>query len=175
MFPNRIEILSYPGPVPPLGKDNLMSKKVTARRCRNRRIGDFLKELHLAEGRGTGFPKIRRALEANGSPGPIFETDEERTYFLTTLHIHPESQVSGQVAGPVRGPVRGPVELTDIQYKILLECSTNPLSAKEITGKIGYYQIRECKEGSRDVAEERISFLYDSRETGQPFAKISYN
>jgi len=63
--------------------------------------------------------------------------DEDRTYFLTTLHIHPESQVSEQVVGPVRGPVRGPVELTDIQYKILLECSTNPLSAKEITGKIG--------------------------------------
>lgn len=110
-----------------------MSKKVTTRRYRNRRSGDFLKELHLAEGRGTGFPKIRRALEANGSPGAIFETDEEKTYFLTTLHIHPESQVSEQVAGPVRGPV----ELTDIQYKILLECSTNPLSAKEITGKIG--------------------------------------
>ncbi|MBW2596801.1 MAG: putative DNA binding domain-containing protein [Deltaproteobacteria bacterium] len=137
VFPNRIEILSYPGPVPPLGMDNLMRRKVTARKCRNRRIGDFLKELYLAEGRGTGFPKIRRTLEANGSPGPIFETDEERTYFLTTLHIHPESQVSGQVAGPVRGPVRGPVELTDIQYKILLECSTKPLSAKEITGRIG--------------------------------------
>ncbi|GAH60050.1 unnamed protein product, partial [marine sediment metagenome] len=30
VFPNRIEILSYPGPVPPLGKDNLMSRKVTA-------------------------------------------------------------------------------------------------------------------------------------------------
>ena len=74
-----------------------MSRKVTARRCRNRRIGDFLKELHLAEGRGTGFPKIRRTLEANGSPGPIFETDEERTYFLTTLHIHLESQVSERV------------------------------------------------------------------------------
>jgi len=101
VFPNRIEILSYPGPVPPLGRDNLMSRKVTARRCRNRRIGDFLKELHLAEGRGTGFPKIRRALEANGSPGPIFETDEERTYFLTTLHIHPESQVSEQVGEQV--------------------------------------------------------------------------
>ncbi len=96
-------------------------------------IGDFLKELHLAEGRGTGFPKIRRTLEANGPPGPIFETDEERTYFLTTLHIHPESQVGGQVTGPVKGPV----ELTDIQYKILLEYSTNPLSAKEITGRIG--------------------------------------
>jgi len=97
VFPNRIEILSYPGPVPPLGRNNPMSRKVTARRCRNRRIGDFLKELHLAEGRGTGFPKIRRTLEANGSPGPIFETDEERTYFLTTLHIHPESQVSERV------------------------------------------------------------------------------
>jgi len=66
VFPNLIEILSYPGPVPPLGKDNLMSKKLTARRCRNRRIGDFLKELHLAEGRGTGSQRLPWAYLRNG-------------------------------------------------------------------------------------------------------------
>lgn len=60
------------------------------RRYRNRRIGEFLKELHLTEGRNTGFGKILRALENNGSPKPIFETDEERTYFATTIFIHPE-------------------------------------------------------------------------------------
>lgn len=59
-------------------------------RNRNRRIGDFLKELHLTEGRNTGFKKILDALEANGSPKPEFETDENRSYFITRLFIHEE-------------------------------------------------------------------------------------
>ena len=59
-------------------------------RCyRNRRIGEFLKELHLTEGRNTGFRKIINALKNNGSPMPLFETDEARTSFATTLFIHP--------------------------------------------------------------------------------------
>jgi len=32
--------------------------------------------------RGTGFAKIRRAPEANGSPEPIFETDEDRHHLF---------------------------------------------------------------------------------------------
>lgn len=92
-FQNRIEILSYPGPLPPLNKENIMKGNVSARKYRNRRIGDFLKELHLTEGRGTGFPKIRKAMETNGSPNPIFETDDKRTYFLTLLKIHPKFQL----------------------------------------------------------------------------------
>ena len=57
---------------------------------RNRRIGDFLKELHLTVGRNTGFKKMLDALEANGSPKPEFETDEDRSYFITRLFIHEE-------------------------------------------------------------------------------------
>lgn len=58
------------------------------RRYRNRRIGDFLKELHLTEGRNTGFEKILNALEANGSPKPEFETDDEHSYFISRLFVH---------------------------------------------------------------------------------------
>ena len=61
-----------------------------AHRYRNRRIGEFLKEMHLTEGRNTGFRKILNALEKNGSPKPIFETDPDRLSFCTTLFIHPE-------------------------------------------------------------------------------------
>jgi ATP-dependent DNA helicase RecG len=49
------------------------------------RIGDFLKELHLTE--GTGFPTIYNAMADNGSPNPIFETDED-TYVMVTIPIH---------------------------------------------------------------------------------------
>ncbi|WP_269900688.1 hypothetical protein [Paenalcaligenes faecalis] len=52
------------------------------------RIGEFLKELDLTEGRSTGLPKILRVMQSNGSPMPVFETDEERSYFLIRLPIH---------------------------------------------------------------------------------------
>ncbi|RLG30515.1 AAA family ATPase [Methanosarcinales archaeon] len=98
IFPKRIEIISYPGPLLPLNKDNLNNEHVTARRYRNRRIGDFLKELHLTEGRGTGFPKIKRAMKENGSPEPVFETDGDRNYFMMILAAHPDARVSEQVS-----------------------------------------------------------------------------
>lgn len=50
--------------------------------------------MHLTEGRNTGFRKIRNALHNNGSPEPLFETDEERTYFSTTLYVHPDFEKS---------------------------------------------------------------------------------
>ncbi|CAN0593479.1 unnamed protein product, partial [Ectocarpus sp. 12 AP-2014] len=37
------------------------------------------------EGRSTGVPKILRVMKANGSPVPVFETDDERSYFLIRL------------------------------------------------------------------------------------------
>lgn len=85
---DRIEIVSFPGPDRSVTIEGLKTYRVSNRRYRNRRIGDFLKELHLTEGRNTGFKKILDALEANGSPKPEFETDEDRSYFITRLFIH---------------------------------------------------------------------------------------
>ena len=85
---DRIEIVSFPGPDRSVTIEGLKNYRVSNRRYRNRRIGDFLKELHLTEGRNTGFKKILDALEANGSPKPEFETDEDRSYFITRLFIH---------------------------------------------------------------------------------------
>ena len=59
-----------------------------SRKYRNRRIGDFLKELHLTEDRNTGFKNILDALEINGSPKPEFETDDDGSYFITRLYVH---------------------------------------------------------------------------------------
>ena len=83
-----IEIVSFPGPDRSVTQEGLKRYKVSNRRYRNRRIGDFLKELHLTEGRNTGFSKILKALEGNGSPKPEFETDEERTYFISRIYVH---------------------------------------------------------------------------------------
>lgn len=47
---------------------------------------------HLPEGRATGIPKIIRAMRENGSPAPVFETQEERTTFLVRLPVHPQAK-----------------------------------------------------------------------------------
>lgn len=60
------------------------------RKYRNRRVGEFLKELHLTEGRATGVPTITRELNKNGSPEAVFETDADRYYFKTSFKIHSE-------------------------------------------------------------------------------------
>ena len=85
---DMIEIISHPGPDRSVTVDGLKSYHVSNRRYRNRRIGEFLKELHLTEGRNTGFRKILNALKHNGSPLPEFETDDEHTYFISRLYIH---------------------------------------------------------------------------------------
>ena len=59
--PNDIEVFNIEGPMPPLTQKDIQQERVASRNYRNRRIGDFLKELHLTEGRSTGFPKIRQA------------------------------------------------------------------------------------------------------------------
>lgn len=86
---DKIEILSFPGPMPPINQAMLKKQRVVARDYRNRKIGGFLKELKLTEGRGTGLPIIHTSMEENGSPPPVFETDENNAYFLCILPVHP--------------------------------------------------------------------------------------
>ena len=98
---NMIEIVSFPGPDRSVTQEGLKQYKVSNRRYRNRRIGDILKELHLTEGRNTGFGKILSALEENGSPKPEFETDEGHNYFITRLFIHKAFMKQGQKGAEV--------------------------------------------------------------------------
>ena len=82
---DMMEIISHPGPDRSVTIEGLKAYKVYSRRYRNKRIGDFLKELHLTEGRNTGFKKILDAIKANGSPLPEFETDEYHDYFVSSF------------------------------------------------------------------------------------------
>ena len=93
-------VLSYPGADRSIRMDDFKKGQAVSRRYRNRRIGEFLKELGLAEGRSTGVPKILRAMRENGSPVPVFESDKDRTSFLVRLPVHEKvgQEASGQVA-----------------------------------------------------------------------------
>lgn len=91
LYPGRIEIISYPGPVRGIEAHHLLpDASAPPVPARNRRIGELLKELGLAEGRLTGLPKVFQAMADNGSSVPRFQFDEQRTYFQATLPAHPE-------------------------------------------------------------------------------------
>ena len=87
IYLDRIMIINFPGPDGYIDMEKFAAGKVRARKYRNRRIGEFFKEIDLSEKQGTGIPKILHELSQNGSPKPLFETDERRTYLETTIFI----------------------------------------------------------------------------------------
>lgn len=90
---SELVILSFPGPDRSIRMEDFEAGRAVSRRYRNRRIGEFLKELDLTEGRSTGVPKILKAMASNGSPTPLFETDDDRAAYLIRLPAHPLAMV----------------------------------------------------------------------------------
>jgi ATP-dependent DNA helicase RecG len=147
---DEILIQSFPGPDRSIRMDELRAGRPVARRYRNRRIGEFLKELDLIEGRNTGIPTILRVMHDNGSPEPRFETDEDRTYFLVRLPLRPAptvetAQVAAQVASDFKKLKASdlsrleemfPTVTAQVTAEVVLFCQT-PRSAREIMAHIG--------------------------------------
>ena len=98
--PDCINIMNFPG------IDRSISDKTIAegsrfvtRHYRNRRLGEFLKELDLSEGHSSGIPTIQDELKRNGSPRAEFITDEDRRAMRIRIPIHPAFlQESGNIA-----------------------------------------------------------------------------
>jgi ATP-dependent DNA helicase RecG len=127
ILPTAIEIISYSGVDPSIKQSEFDSGRVRARRYRNRRIGEFLKELKLTEGRGTGIPTIINALKENGSSAPIFDiNDPERTHFVVEIPIHPAFVQNDQESDQVNDQV----------ISILSYCKI-PKSKQEILAHLG--------------------------------------
>lgn len=128
VLPDRIEILSHPGADRSISMDGLKNYRAVSRRYRNRRIGEFLKELHLTEGRNTGFQKIIRALKTNGSPMPVFETDNDWTYFLTTIPIHPDFLIPYEDRNEYRNEYRNDTVIVELSELALRKKESGRLS-----------------------------------------------
>ena len=86
--PEAIEITSFPGFDRSISEESIKKYNIRARFYRNRRIGDFLKELKLIEGRNTGFPNAIKALTENGSDLMKFDMNEQRDYLSVTIPVH---------------------------------------------------------------------------------------
>ena len=108
---DELVVLSYPGPDRSVRLEQFRAGRVQPRRYRNRHIGEFLKELEFTEGRSTGIPKIFQAMKANSSPPPEFDFDEDHSYFMVRLPVHPAAlEVDDSVTPQVTGQVTGQVE-----------------------------------------------------------------
>ena len=107
----ELVILSFPGPDRSIRMEDFQAGRLVSRRYRNRRIGEFLKELDMTEGRSTGIPKILKEMAANGSPAPLFETDDERIAFVVRLPRHP-------LASAVDTPQVTPQVITEVTPQV---------------------------------------------------------
>ncbi len=161
---DKIEILSFPGPMPPINQAMLNKQRVVARDYRNRKIGGFLKELKLTEERGTGLPIIHSSMEENGSPPPVFETDENNSYFLCVLSVHSLTEsILGQGVDLRRDEdiILDFNDLNDINPYLSLSVSEIGDRDKEV--------IRERIEGT---IKKVLSYCEESKSRDEIFEKI---
>jgi len=105
VYVDCIKVINYPGPEKAIKMDDLKSGRAVARHYRNRRIGEFLKEIDLSEKMATGINKILKRLEVNGSPPPEFETNDERDYLIVTIRQHEAFDIQEVVNGGANGGV----------------------------------------------------------------------
>ena len=119
----------------------------------------------MTEGRNTGFGKILRALEANGSPKPEFETDEDHSYFISRLFVHEaflkdvkndkKRNQKGAEKEPKRSQKKEPKKRAERKLDILQKLEENP----EIT------QVKLMEEF--DLSRKQIQkIIRDLREEG---------
>jgi predicted HTH transcriptional regulator len=88
--PDCINIMNFPGIDRSISEKTIAEgKSFVSRYYRNRRLGEFLKELDLSEGHSSGIPTIQEELEKNGSPRAEFFTDENRRAMRIRIPIHP--------------------------------------------------------------------------------------
>lgn len=88
--PELIRIISFPGIDRSIPMRVIEAgERFSSRYYRNKRLGEFLKELELSEGKSTGIPTIQEELRKNGSPRATFTTDEDRRAVTVEIPIHP--------------------------------------------------------------------------------------
>lgn len=146
IYQDKIMVINYGGPDRSIKLAEFKKGTVIPRRYRNRRLGDFLKELDLTEGKATGIPTILRAMEENASPPAVFDTDEDRSFFHVIVPIHLEFLTSTKVRRSST-KVRKKISLSSQEIReqlgenalkiLLLIKEDEKITATELAQKIG--------------------------------------
>jgi len=145
IMPEQIEVVSYSGADRSIRLEDLRAgKRIHARRYRNRRLGDFLKELDLTEGRGTGIPTVKKELEKNGSGDAFYESDEDRTYFYVSIPCHKDficKELIVDEDGHIRERKLTVATAVDVRKQIFnLIVANTHISRRELSDIIGINQ-----------------------------------
>ena len=113
--------------------------------------------MDIVEGRNTGVPLIISSMQNNGSGLPEFETDEERSYFLVTLPIHPlfidQKQDTPSTITNERPHSRRSRNDIKLQVLDILKKNGN-MSSNEVAIALGYSKLTDTL---REVISEMIS------------------
>ena len=147
--PQSIEITSFPGFDRSISDASIANYSLRARIYRNRRIGDFLKELRLIEGRNTGFPNAIKALSENGSDLLSFDMDDNRSYLSVTIPVHSYfTDSSGRNDKKVL-----------YEKKITDALKNSPLTMTELAAAMGYKGItRKLKDTVNEMLGRKEIF-----------------
>ena len=141
-----------------------------------RRLGDYLKELQLSEGRATGIPTIQDELRKNGSEPARIETDEGRTYFLIEIPCRDgfENEMDAKY-GTINGTIN------ERKAALIAEIAKQPgIKKNELAGKMDL-SVRTISRILQNLSSDALGLIeysgskktggYVLTEKGQEFLK----
>ncbi|MBQ7243675.1 MAG: putative DNA binding domain-containing protein [Bacilli bacterium] len=126
--PDFISITSYPGFDRSIREKDIVNYEIRSERYRNRRLAEFLKELHIVEAHNTGIPTILDACDENDSDYPTFLSDEERSFLTVRLPINKRFLPNA-------------TQKRDLQPQIISLLQSGDLTLTKLSRALGYEQI----------------------------------
>lgn len=137
--PTQMEILSIPGPDRSISDEDLSNCHMVSSRYRNRRIGDFLKELRLTEGRNTGIPKAIWAMEKNGSESIKLLTDSDRSYLRVIIPVNKKFIETEDVPDHTTERIATRRSVSEMKTAVMEALSKHGcMSMRELSKTLGY-------------------------------------
>jgi len=90
-------------------------------------------------------------------PKPIFETDDDRSYFFTILPIHPKVKALMEEVRPESGPSQARVRPESTEDKILSYLKDGSYAKSQLATLLGHTKISGAlKQGLRLLQEEKL-------------------
>ena len=120
---------------------------------KNRRIGNYLKELGLTEGRNTGIPLTIEQLKKNGSDLPLFITDVERQSLIVRIPVN--SHFLKNTDGHLRLYPGKHRNSTELEKDILALLATGDYSANMISSKLGFSGVSKNLKNTLNILVEK--------------------
>ena len=165
VYLDRIEVTSIPGPDRSIPDIDIKNGSMRSRIYRNRRIGDFLERLGLAEVKNTGMITIAGSMSENGSPEAVFMTDEARTYLTVVLPVHKAFLGADKVSGK-----RTTEQITKEVLAII--DAEGEIGLRDLAEKMGYVSVPSSLKNAVSVLRASGVLEYTEAKPNSPNQKI---